>query len=407
MKIKLFLKKDTNNYIVMPKIQKFLKENNLGSADFRGQGLNKIEDFSNTSDEAKEKVNIWIDQCTREGIKHLYFTKVSFNKDDTLYKSELFWKEFSHKHNIQNDIHINEYTDDNILDYKGISINKDSGSISNICIVMSFSYLDATNSHEHPVKESYPIFAELDIKKRILIVRLKSKNKIYVYTTDENGINNINYDKKISCDKIINKIIKKLSLDIGFTQMDEGQICNEIEEAYYKILDEITKTPDIIKQKIVEFKDVNINYIKNMLANTQIPESKYFNLIQSDLNILLEKFISVSYPDKEIFKDSYAFPIKLVATDSEDTKVEETASGYQPLQTKAAFYDHKKIISEEKRCEGMTLAAYRKNSIYYGKTPFTIRCDLLKTKGMGRLRFLEYVEEEDIQNVLSRIVSIL
>ncbi len=407
MKIKGSLKREANNYLVMPKIQKFLRDNKLGSVNFRTEGIKLIEKFSENSIESKEKVNVWLDECVKEGIKYLYITKVSFDRNISLYKSELFWKEFLDKHNFKKNIHINEYIDDNILNYKGIKLLYNNGLVSQVNIIMSLYYLDANSSYDNPIKESYPIFVDLDIDKKIITIRLKSKSKIYEIKVDGDGNQCIDLNKKISCDRMVNYVINKICSDIELTKMEEKQFCNEMESAYFKVLDEITRTPKEIKNKIDKFKEDNIKYINNMIEKTQISPSKYVNIIENDLNILLEKFISISYADKSIFKNEYAFPIRLIATDSEDTKVEETASDYQPLQTKAAFYDHKKIINEEQRCEGMTLAAYRKNTTYYGKTPFTAKCDLLKVKGLGRIRFIEYVEEEDIQNVLSRIISAL
>ncbi|MBY6931012.1 hypothetical protein [Clostridium botulinum] len=407
MKIKGWLKKDANSYIVMPRIHKFLRDNKLGSINFRTEGIQLIENFSENSLESKEKVNIWLDECVKEGIKYLYVTKFYFNKNINLYKSELFWKEFLDKYNLKKNIHVNEYIENNTLNYKSIKLVYDNGLISHINIIMALNCLDANSSYEHPIKENYPIFVDLDIDKEIIIVRLKSKSKIYEIKVDEDEQDCIDLNKKISCDKIVNRVINKMCEDIDLTKMEQGQFCNEMQCAYFKVLDEITKTPKEIKDKIDKFKEDNTNYIENMISKTQISPSKYSQIIEKDLNILLEKFISISYTDKSIFKTKYAFPIKLIATDSEDTKVEETASDYQPLQTKAAFYDHKKIINEEQKCEGMTLAAYRKDTTYYGKRPFTVKCDLLELKGLARIRFMEYVEEEDIQNVLSRIISFL
>lgn len=57
----------------------------------------------------------------------------------------------------------------------------------------------------------------------------------------------------------------------------------------------------------------------------------------------------------------------------------------------------------EEVCDGMRIAVKRLDRKYYGAEPFIAKLDYIK--GFARIRIEEYVEEEDIQNVLSRVIS--
>ena len=120
--------------------------------------------------------------------------------------------------------------------------------------------------------------------------------------------------------------------------------------------------------------------------------------------MLAEKYKSISYPDKTIFTNGkFGYPVKLIATDSEDTRLEGTASNLEPFQTKAAFFDYKKNIITQECCDTISLAVHRKITKYFSKKPFII---LMETKGkFAKFRIDEYINEEDVEHVLSRIIT--
>lgn len=405
MKIKDSLKRESNKYLVVPKMLKFCRKNKL-EGNFRYQYIESIEKFAEESEENLEEVNKWLDEAVMEGIKYIYIGKIEFVKDDFWYKSELFWKDFMNKFNIKSNVHINDCESYDELTYGGINITIENKNVQKVNLIISLMTADATKSYEHPYIEGYPIFVEIDIDKKNIVARLKSKSKLF-RVKDDNKIKVIDIDRKIGFDKLAYQVVKKISSDVGFNIMDNREFHEIIKSSYYKILDEITKTPDEIVHIINKCEQLNSNYIDDIIKETTIDEEVYRGKMKEDLNMLLEKFISISYPNKDIFKGAYAFPIKLIATDSEDTKVEETSSNLQPLQTKAAFYDHKRIIQTEKKCDGMKLVVNRNDTKYYGRYPFIVKCDFVSIKGLGRIRFDEYVEEVDIQNVLSRVISTL
>lgn len=67
--------------------------------------------------------------------------------------------------------------------------------------------------------------------------------------------------------------------------------------------------------------------MKNICSLSNI----YREDIKSSVLNMIEKYFSISYPDKKIFtKDRDAYPLKLNATDEEDFTVEQTATMENP-----------------------------------------------------------------------------
>ena len=401
--IKDSFKKEGNKYIVFPEIKKFCKNNEIDLPSNRVDGLCSIESFADKNSINAEKVNEWLEKIIKEGIKHIYISKVSFFKDKSLYKSELFWREFTNRFNIEN-IFVNNDAGTNKLKYKSIKFTKINSSISVVHLYMSMLVAQPEPDHESGDIELYPVFIDIDIEKEIVIIRIKSKSNQYKTKSGITFKQKVDFNNKITNDKIVKEIIDKLAIDIGFNRYQFDEFKDEIEFAYYSLLKEMTSTPKIIEEKLEGCKGIIENTISNLLKTLGISEQHYRDAATADLRILLEKFTAISYPDKDIFtENSFAFPVKLSATDSEDTKIEESSSNYEPLQTKGAFYDHKKIIMAEEVCDGMRIAVKRLDKKYYGAEPFIAKLDYIK--GFARIRIEEYVEEEDIQNVLSRVIS--
>lgn len=401
--IKDSFKKEGNKYIVLPAIKKFCKNNSITLPATRVEGLCSIESFADMNTTNAEKVNEWLEKIIKEGIKHIYISKVSFFKDKSLYKSELFWRDFTNRFNINN-IFVNNDNGNNELKYKSIKFTKTNSSISIVHLYMSMLVAQPEPEHESGDIELYPVFVDIDIDKGIVIIRIKSKSNQYKTKAGSTFRQKVDFNSKITNDKIVKEIIDKLSIDIGFNRHQFDEFKDEIEFVYYSLLKEMTSTPKVIEEKLEGCKEVIENTMSDLLKTLGISEEFYGDAATADLRILLEKFTAISYPDKSIFtENSFAFPVKLSTTDSEDTKIEESSSNYEPLQTKGAFYDHKKIIMIEEVCDGMRIAVKRLDRKYYGAEPFIAKLDYIK--GFARIRIEEYVEEEDIQNVLSRVIS--
>ena len=125
--------------------------------------------------------------------------------------------------------------------------------------------------------------------------------------------------------------------------------------------------------------------------------------VQSNVLNMVEKYFSISYPDKQIFiKDREAYPLKLNATDEEDSKVEQTAAWEEPLQSKAIFFDNKKMLQKSQACDGVTFMFARLNTMYCTRQ---FKVKIVVNKDYCMLKFTEYTMEEDIIHVLFSLIG--
>ncbi|BDR72240.1 hypothetical protein K144316041_09480 [Clostridium tetani] len=390
-----------DDYIVINTMKKFCNDNELGSIYLKEDGFSKIEEFYAKNDDNKKLVDEWLEKVLKEGQKYIYLRKISY--EDNILKSELYWKDVIKKEfDKKNMEDTNKYRFSNDLEINKITYTKDE-YVEKVNISMGLMVSEPIIKPQFKTRKIiYPIFVELDIKNDLLHIRIKSKSNIYkIKESNEDNQNNLG--DKINNDSFINEVQKYLSEKFQFKleTIDKNQ--NTFYKAYYKVFDELTFTPEHIQKKI-DSKKENVKKLRDYIFQDLNLDIRYKEDAQKDLEIWLEKFISLSEKDKSIFtNDRQGYPIKLIATDKEDTKIEEVSGDKSPLQSKGSFFDHKKIIKNEKSCDGMTLAYKRENTKYYGKAPFTVL--FFYRKGNGVLRFQDYVEEEDINNVLSRIIK--
>lgn len=103
-----------------------------------------------------------------------------------------------------------------------------------------------------------------------------------------------------------------------------------------------------------------------------------------------------------VYRDAY--PTRLSTTDEEESKIDQTSATIDdPLQSKEVFFDNKRMLNNQKQCDGLTLMWKRKNRTYYSANSFPVRFS--EKGGICTLSFKQYVVEEDIENVLFSIIN--
>lgn len=171
----------------------------------------------------------------------------------------------------------------------------------------------------------------------------------------------------------------------------------------YNMLERYTQTPDeiteLMEAKNKEIKDV-VDAVMYQICDLR---TGYKKDVQSNVLNMVEKYFSISYPDKQIFiKDREAYPLKLNATDEEDSKVEQTAAWEEPLQSKAIFFDNKKMLQKSQACDGVTFMFARLNTMYCTRQ---FKVKIVVNKDYCMLKFTEYTMEEDIIHVLFSLIG--
>ena len=169
------------------------------------------------------------------------------------------------------------------------------------------------------------------------------------------------------------------------------------------MLERYTQTPneiiELINQKTAEIDGI-VDSVMHRICNLR---RAYEDDVRSNVLNMVEKYFSISYSDKQIFiKDREAYPLKLNATDEEDSKVEQTAALEEPLQSKAIFFDNKKMLQKSQACDGVTFMFARINTMYCSKQ---FKVKIVVNKDYCILKFTEYTMEEDIIHVLFSLIG--
>ena len=171
------------------------------------------------------------------------------------------------------------------------------------------------------------------------------------------------------------------------------------------MVDECTKTPPEIQEKLNDEEVYRIKFIKSFLDRQGISllnGENYKNALE-DLNVLMEKYISINYEDNSIFtRDRYAYPIQISATDEDSSSVEETSLEDKPLQCTPIFFDNKKVIQKQKKCDDLIMVFKREIKTYFTNKTFKAIIEI--KRGQMHIDLRKYVLEEDIENVLSRVI---
>ena len=390
---------ETENYITNPVMIEFCRDNNIRSQIIRRDLLKAINDFSVSSEENKNKVADWLEIIMKQGIKNVLFKEINIPSEIIMKlkknASNILLEKFPECVNRKLYSHITRGTKINL---QSINMEKRENNIKKIGFTFTIYLYELKNEVRNKI--IYPIFVDIDLDSNIIIGRAKSKSNIFrVNSKDENEIGN-----KTTTDQLIRECIVFVEEKIGAKEINKEKYIYDVKKSIYKILEKYTFTPEIIKEKIDSLDDYIDKFINNTLEKLEVNKALNFDKAKEDIKIFVEKYISINVEDKDIFiNDREAYPYKLVATDSEFTKVEETTTSFEPLQCKEKFFDNKKSIKYEGACDGIFLIYARKDRGYFSNNTYKVK--ISTKKDFCCVRFESYVTEEDINNVLSSIIE--
>lgn len=219
-------------------------------------------------------------------------------------------------------------------------------------------------------------------------------------------MDNFTSDKGISTnfEKQIIEIEGKISDILGFISSDRRLVENTLKTKVFELLSRFSDTPEPIK-KILDENEEIIKQTSNLIQTAANAPDRQLTNVEEDIRNILEKYISINWKNKEDFKnDREAFPVKLIATDDEESKVEQESKSREALQTKEIFFDNKKRLYTNRKCDGVEFEWARKNKGFFDSDHFNV--SFVIKKGKCIIKFREYTEMEDIRNVLFSIVGI-
>lgn len=393
---------EDESYITIPALKRFAREKkneDLKTTVDRPQLLQDIENYANQSPENEAEVLDWLDQVLVEGIKDV---QIKLIDDESFTTSFIDQDEFVEKVleplivNKTNR-HLNKGYTESLGVFRYEITNE---SVFGRKIRLYMGKLLCTFDKKHGAATvPYPIAVDVYCDAGIIVARAKSKSGLYKY--EEDFV--LEKATPTKSEKETAAAIKWVAEKLVLNTRKSFEAETVFKSRLYDMLEKYTKTPteiiNLMDAKKTEIDGV-VETVMHQICNLRVA---YREDVKSNVLNMVEKYFSISYPNKQIFiKDREAYPLKLNATDEEDSKVEQTAALEEPLQSKAIFFDNKKMLQKSRACDGVTFMFARLNTMYCSRQ---FKVKIVVNKDYCMLKFTEYTMEEDIIHVLFSLIG--
>lgn len=393
---------EDESYITIPALKRFAREKkneDLKITVDRPQLLQDIENYANQSPENEAEVLDWLDQVLVEGIKDV---QIKLIDDESFTTSFIDQDEFVEKVleplivNKTNR-HLNKGYTESLGVFRYEITNE---SVFGRKIRLYMGKLLCTFDKKHGAATvPYPIAVDVYCDAGIIVARAKSKSGLYKY--EEDFV--LEKATPTKSEKETAAAIKWVAEKLVLNTRKSFEAETVFKSRLYDMLEKYTKTPteiiNLMDAKKTEIDGV-VETVMHQICNLR---AAYREDVKSNVLNMVEKYFSISYPNKQIFiKDREAYPLKLNATDEEDSKVEQTAALEEPLQSKAIFFDNKKMLQKSRACDGVTFMFARLNTMYCSRQ---FKVKIVVNKDYCMLKFTEYTMEEDIIHVLFSLIG--
>ena len=393
---------EDESYITIPALKRFAREKkneDLKTTVDRPQLLQDIENYANQSPENEAEVLDWLDQVLVEGIKDV---QIKLIDDESFTTSFIGQDEFVEKVleplivNKTNR-HLNKGYTESLGVFRYEITNE---SVFGRRIRLYMGKLLCTFDKKHGAATvPYPIAVDVYCDAGIIVARAKSKSGLYKY--EEDFV--LEKATPTKSEKETAAAIKWVAEKLVLNTRKSFEAETVFKSRLYDMLEKYTKTPteiiNLMDAKKTEIDGV-VETLMHQICNLR---TAYREDVKSNVLNMVEKYFSISYPNKQIFiKDREAYPLKLNATDEEDSKVEQTAALEEPLQSKAIFFDNKKMLQKSRACDGVTFMFARLNTMYCSRQ---FKVKIVVNKDYCMLKFTEYTMEEDIIHVLFSLIG--
>lgn len=384
------------DYITIPALRRFCDEHNIPQGSLRDDLLNNVFEFACKNDENRVLFSKWLNKVLKEGIKHIYFREIYFN--DSVEKNILINPESAY--NLLKDKF--KCSEENIwnckpthsIDIHNFHIDAENNQVQNISFEFIVNLIQLSNNDKQVF--IYPIFVDLDLINNLIICRAKSKNKIYRCTNElltEEGLKVTTKDIIIDTAKIITSA---LNLSYSNTSISNTYFKNKL----YNIFNLSTFTPASIQEQLKAHVSTIATISDELIKQYNIPD-KFKSKLEKDILVSIEKCLSLDQLTPEMLQaDREFYPVKTVATDDEKTRHSNISANSEPLQCKERYYDTKEAIHANKECDSLNLYFTKRQMPKYFSKGFNVSLEV--NNGWCIMKFPQYVEEADIQNVLSR-----
>lgn len=393
---------EDESYITLPALRRFAKEkkqSDLKTTVDRAELIRDIEKFAQASPDNEEAVLEWLDQVVVEGIKDVQVKCINSESiTELLFNDEFLKAKLETLLLPETKRHLNgQYTEElKLFRYRIVTSSPQGRSVKLYLgkLLCTFDKKSHTSS-----TILYPIFVEVYIDKALIVTRAKSKSGLFKYMKDFL----LETADTTTVEKQIEESVKMVCGWLNITTLSSASSNPQFKKLLYSMLEKYTQTPteiaDLMTAKAGQIENV-VNCIMSDICNLT---PKHREDVSSSILNMIEKYFSISYSNKKIFtQERDAYPLKLAATDEEESKVEQTAAMEEPLQSKAIFFDNKKMLQKNQACDGVVFKFKRINPLYCSKW---FKVKIIIKKDCCTLKFTEYTMEEDIINVLFSFIG--
>ena len=383
----------SDEYIHSYRLKNFCLDHKMPVSEVKADLLSQVLEYAgdDESTDAYKETYKWVLDTVKSGSKEFCLKRI-YIPDDTLNDAAQIIK--------------NKYDQcpqQDILSYKnterfGLANYKftytDQGKISVISFLFSGILLEGNTEYERGDRIIYPIYIDFYVDQGFIVARYKPKTTIYVCSENDIIYKENRFKPLDRSADLINDLMKIFKMQ----NMDINPVSNW-GKMLYKLYLKYSFTPSDIQKKVRSMEIIRNNFINEMFETLNLREVNKKKAIV-DMDILLEKFISINGNMEKIFKeDREAYLIKISSDDIlQMTRIDTASTGNRPLQCSDTFFDGKKSILNTKECRILHLC-YNRNRKYLG--PFTVQ--LTSAKNLGVVKMYYDPEEVDIQNVLQRI----
>lgn len=381
------------DYVHLLELKNFCLEHGMRVSENKADLLKQVIEYAGedeTSSCYKETYS-WFLNVIKAGSKEFCIKRIYVPEESVECLEKIIEEKYSPYH--KKDILSFKSSEKFLLVNYRIEKNK-YGVASKVSFVFSRLVLEGDKESERGHRIVYPVYIDLYLEKGFIVGRYKPKT--IIYTCSENDI--IYKENRVKClDETIG-LIQKLEKYLRAESMDINPE-QRFGAMMYKMYQKYSFTPTDIQTQVdlmKEQRDMFVNSVFNTLGLNTINKTK----AKMDLDIFLEKFVSINGDREKIFKeDREAYLIKISSDDFlQMTRIDTTSTGNRPLQCSETFFDSKKSILNTKECKNLNLCYNRKRG-YLGF--FTVQFSI--SKGWGIVKMYYVPEEEDIENVLQTI----
>lgn len=397
------LKNEYEEYLTLLPLRKFAKthkEAKIPLSKGRPVLIQGIEDFANTNPVNLEIVESWIDASVCCGKKDVYLKDLTDDpidklRDNTYLEEKFFGKIKTHRH-----ISGNTYNESlAVCNYR--HIDSPAGTVLRIILCKMINTFDPEG---YECSRLYPVIANIYIDRKIIEIRVKPKANMFLYRNlSKDNAEDVHIST--TSEKVATAALESLCEWLEIKIETNVFRLNEINKRrIYHLLESCIDIPDEIETSLDscrdEFSRILSYFMQHVKSLTDADSSAFID----DIKTVFEKYIATTRTDFSIFiQNKRMYPVRLIASDADTSKVDQTSAGKKPLQSRPIFYNNKSMIYNNKRCDGIQFYVKKDENISTSQDYFlTVK----SMKGYCNLSWNMYIDEDEVDYVLLRIIDL-